>query len=694
METIKKTAGSELSETPVRMMDNGGKNGKDALERQTKEDDEVKMEVKTVASRVQMPSEDAVKILPVPLISFSETDVSHPLVVFEPNPIPLVEFAEEPVKNPFTGENTDSHSLVILGCEGRTESQMYSEMLIVPNSISIMGGDLQIISCDGCTYVKDDESKQFLMNFVVKILFMTKNQNGILEDLFFEVYTEEGETVSFDVSYENRKGLLDIIRKKIAYAYLSPMFKSGKDIFDVYIGTLTKNVPVKTKIGKAGWQDSLKRYVTDDCNLGSDFIINTGKSFERDWNISDFQLGRYIHQMLSISTNMAHGVICVTYTLTGVLAKPFEDAGYPIRFTLFVNGKTGSLKTALAKVVFCYFNPTKPKRLHTFRDTANSIDIYAGAQRDDICLLDDFRPPTSKAHKAHMDEVLERMITHIGDGVSKNRTNANLERVDGKIHRGGSVITGEYKGGGESSRLRCFFLDVQNDEIQGEKLRFFQNNPRCWTSVLARFVTYVEKNYDNIVVHIRRNMERRIKVLDEQGIAKRCCEQGATFYVIYDLLCEFLLSLGAPVPEEKKDAYMQCILETLKKSESAAREMSMINCYAKALYYVYLKRQIVLENSLREYCENVAKCDGFVENGYLYVDDTKVKALIHACLMTSAQGYLDGAQGTTELADLGILSTFSNGKNKRSFYARRTYEGIVYRLWKINIKRLAEVANE
>lgn len=60
----------------------------------------------------------------------------------------------------------------------------------------------------------------------------------------------------------------------------------------------------------------------------------------------------------------------------------------------------------------------------------------------------------------------------------------------------------------------------------------------------------------------------------------------------------------------------------------------------------------------------------------------------------SDRAYLDGAQGTTELADWGILSTFSNGKNKRSFYARRTYEGTVYRLWKINIKRLAEFANE
>lgn len=694
MNKIKKMKELELPEVSVGQDGNGDKNGKDALMRQGNENDEVITAVKTVESRVQMPSEDTAEISPVPLVAFPKTESSQPLVVFGSTPTPLVEFVEEPVENFSARENTDSHPLVMIDCEKRMELQTYGGILAVPNSISIMGGGLQIISCDGCTFVKGDESREFLMNFTVKILFMTKNQNGILEDLFFEVCTEEGEKVGFDVSYENRKNLLDIIRKKIAYAYLSPTIKNGKDIFDVYIGALTKKVPVKTKIGKAGWYDSLKRYVTDDCSLGKDFIINTGKSFERDWNISDFQLGCYVHQMLNISINTAHGVICVTYALTGVLAKPFEDAGYPIRFTLFVNGKTGSLKTALAKVVFCYFNPTKPKQLHTFRDTANSIDIYAGAQRDDICLLDDFRPPTSKAHKAHMDEVLERMITHIGDGVSKNRTNANLERVDGKIHRGGSVITGEYKGGGESSRLRCFFLDVQNDEIQGEKLRFFQNNPRCWTSVLARFVKYVEKNYDGIVAYIRENMERKRKDLDEQAIAKRCCEQGATFYVIYDLLCDFLLSLKTPVQKEIKDTHIQCILETLQKSESAAREMSTTNCYAKALHYIYLKHQIVLENSLRGYGENVAKCDGFVENGYLYVDDTKVKALIHACLTTSAQGYLDGAQGTTELADLGILSTFSNGKNKRSFCVRRTYNGIVYRFWKINIKRLVEVANE
>lgn len=693
MEKIKKTTDSELSRVPAKIVGNDDRDGNDAFMQQKKGDEKVKVAVDTVASRVQMTSEDTVKNIPIPLVSFSEENGSQPLVVFEPDPVPLVAFDGEPVQDPPMGENTNAHPLVTVECEERKCIQIPNELPGVSNMISIMGG-LQIISCNGCTYVNRDESKELLTNFVVKVLFMTKNQHDIFEDFVFQIETEEGECVGFDVPYKNRKNLLDIIRKKIAYVYLSPAVKNGKEIFDVYIGALTKRVPVKIKIGKAGWQDSLKRYVTDDCDLGNGFIINTGKSFERDWSVSDFQLGCYVHQMLNISTNMAHGVVCVTYALTGILAKPFEDARYPIRFTLFVNGKTGSLKTALAKVVFCYFNPTKQRRLHTFRDTPNSIDIYAGEQRDDICLLDDFRPPTNKAHKAHMDEVLERMITHIGDGVSKNRTNANLDSVEGKIHRGGSVITGEYKGGGESSRLRCFFLDVKNDEIQGEKLRFFQNNLRCWTSVLARFVTYVEGDYDNIVIRIRRNMERGIKALDELEIAKRCCEQGATLYVIYDLLCDFLFSLGTPVSQEVKDTHTQSVFATLKKSESAAREMSTTNCYAKALHYIYIKRQIVLENSLREYCENVSKCDGFVENGYLYVDDTKVKALIHACLMTGKQGYLDGAQGTAELADLGILSTFSNGKNKRSFYARRTYEGNVYRLWKINIKRLSEVANE
>lgn len=691
----KKISGKTKTAKPlVAVEGKGGKDDKDALVRQNKGAGEVKTAAKTVATGVQMPSENATDILPVPLVSFSEDDNVQPLVMFESDPIPLVEIAEESVMSAPKEENIISHPLVLVDGEGRTEPQMHGGMPAVPNGISIMDGAMQIISCGGCTYVKVDESREFLMNFTIKVLFMTKNQNGILKDLFFEVCAEDGETVRFEVPYENRKGLLDIIRKKVAYVYLSPTIKNGREILDVYIGALTKKVPIKTKIEKAGWHDSLKRYVTDDCSMGEDFIINTGKSFERDWSISDFRLGGYIHRMLDISTKMEHGVICVTYALTGILAKPFEDAGYPIHFTLFVNGKTGSLKTALAKVVFRYFNPTKPKRLHTFRDTPNSIDIYAGEQRDNICLLDDFRPPTNKAHKAHMDEVLERMITHIGDGVSKNRTNANLEKVDGKVHRGGSVITGEYKGGGESSRLRCFFLGVQNDEIRGDKLRFFQNNPRAWTSVLARFVDYVEENYDKIVTYIQENMERQMKAFDEQSFAKRCCEQGATFCVIYGLLCDFLFCLGTPVPEEMKASHMQCIVETLKKSESAAREMSITNCYAKALNYIYIKRQIVLENSLLGYCENIAKCDGFVENGYLYVDDTKVKGLIHACLTTSAQGYLDGGQGTSELVDLGILSTFSNGKNKRSFYARRTYEGTVYRLWKINLKRLEEVANE
>ena len=70
----------------------------DALMRRGNENDEMKTAVKTVESRVQMPSEDTAEILPVPLVSFSETHSSQPLVVFESTPTPLVEFVEEPVE--------------------------------------------------------------------------------------------------------------------------------------------------------------------------------------------------------------------------------------------------------------------------------------------------------------------------------------------------------------------------------------------------------------------------------------------------------------------------------------------------------------------------------------------------------------------------------------------------------------------
>lgn len=644
----------------------------------------------SVALKHQVPSGENETIFPAPLVTFLEEPQIQPLVVFEPEA--LVEFEEEPLEEK---HQIIPRDLVIFEEEEKKlPSIVTNEIVSASKGISIMGGNLSVFNRNGCTYVKGDEAPMFLMNFDINMLFITKEQIGNLESLVFEVHTEENEIVRFEVPYERRKSLLDVIKRKISYVYLSPTTKNARDIFDVYVGALTKKVPVKTKIKAAGWYDPLKRYITDDSNLGTDYIVDTKKSFERDWSLTDMQLANSIWQMLSISTNKAHGVICTIYSLTGILAKLFEDAGYPIRFSLFVNGKTGSLKTALAKVIFCYFNPTKPRRLQTFRDTANSIDIYAGEQTDDIFLLDDFRPPTDKAHKAHMDEVLERIITHMGDGVSKNRTNANLEMVDGKIHRGGSVITGEYKSGGESSRLRCLFLDVQNDEIQGEKLRFFQNNPRIWTSVLARFVDYVENDYDVIVNLVNTNMQKRQDELNAQMFAKRCCEQGATLLTMHDILCGFLSSLGMSIMQEEKLEHVHHIMETLKKSESAAREMSTTNCYAKALYYIYLKKQIVLANSFQVYSENISKTDGFIEKGYLFLDDAKVKSLIHTHLSNNGQGYLDGVQGAAELADLGILSTFANGKKKRSFYARRTYDGKTHRLWKINLSRLTEVANE
>lgn len=146
MET-KKSGKTKTAKPLVAVEGKGGKDDKDALTRQNKGAGEVKTAAKTVATGVQMPSENATDILPVPLVSFSEDDNAQPLVLFESDPIPLVEIAEESVMSAPKGENIISHPLVLVDGEGRTEPQMHGGMPAVPNGISIMDGAMQIISC-------------------------------------------------------------------------------------------------------------------------------------------------------------------------------------------------------------------------------------------------------------------------------------------------------------------------------------------------------------------------------------------------------------------------------------------------------------------------------------------------------------------------------------------------------------------
>ena len=80
------------------------------------------------------------------------------------------------------------------------------------------------------------------------------------------------------------------------------------------------------------------------------------------------------------------------------------------RFLMFVNGKTGSLKTALCSVLFNLTGEAARNIPAIFRDSVASVEAKFPQYCDQVLLLDDYSPATTARNKADMNKLLEDVM--------------------------------------------------------------------------------------------------------------------------------------------------------------------------------------------------------------------------------------------------------------------------------------------
>lgn len=136
--------------------------------------------------------------------------------------------------------------------------------------------------------------------------------------------------------------------------------------------------------------------------------------------------------MLELSDNPATIVPLVLFAHLGVLIKLFEHAGFPPHLLMFVNGKTGSFKTAACAVKFNLSGDPRNNIPATFRDSIASVEAKFQTYVDQTMLLDDFSPATTAGNRANMNRLLEAIIRYYGKG----RGNATVTKSTALVPRG------------------------------------------------------------------------------------------------------------------------------------------------------------------------------------------------------------------------------------------------------------------
>ena len=177
-----------------------------------------------------------------------------------------------------------------------------------------------------------------------------------------------------EIEIENLDRLPEVIRSKVSGAMINISVAKVDALIAFHIRSSLLSLPRIEKYRSSGWKNINGSwiYAQKDSTLPT-----AGVLFETSFKIAvnptftPRDAAESALSMLSVSKDPTVIVPLVLYAHLGVMFTLFEHAGFPPRCLLFVNGKTGSLKTALRHLQISQSHAEKSNYNVSFKGTQN-----------------------------------------------------------------------------------------------------------------------------------------------------------------------------------------------------------------------------------------------------------------------------------------------------------------------------------
>jgi len=183
--------------------------------------------------------------------------------------------------------------------------------------------------------------------------------------------------------------------------------------------------------------------------------------------------------------------------LAAVYRAPFGN----VDFSLFLTGRTGTFKTAMAALCQQHFGAEMDAgRLPAnFASTANSLEHVAFAAKDALLVVDDF-VPTGGAGDNLLHGVAERLFRAVGNHQGRNRMGSNRQLRPSQSPRALLLATGEEVPRGQSIRARLLIVEVQPGDVHRSSLTDCQNAAQQghFAASMAAFISWIAGRYEQL----------------------------------------------------------------------------------------------------------------------------------------------------------------------------------------------------
>ena len=227
------------------------------------------------------------------------------------------------------------------------QNQPKSEIAVIVNNAQEIIHPKADMNLDICNYQVRGRKKNIFINRDGKEL-------KEMEEIISEIKIQNGCLEYISILTKDIKRLTVIIGDRFSSAWINPDVKHVTKIIENLFRDSTQGIPIVKTYIDYGWQkiNGKRIYVHDSViNYSENMVFRTGMNLPfYSWNK---QQAAYIFiQAYNLYEDKGPMSVMLAFSVLGVLYQIFDEAGYAPQFLLFINGKTGSMKTTLSKILF------------------------------------------------------------------------------------------------------------------------------------------------------------------------------------------------------------------------------------------------------------------------------------------------------------------------------------------------------
>ncbi len=520
----------------------------------------------------------------------------------------------------------------------------------------------------------------YVVRPVKRRVFIDRNGKELYEqeEIEAELSISGGQPTYFNLQPKDIRRLTDLISDCFPSAYLLENNKKAAKHIELIFRDALKSVFTERVFIDFGWQciDGMQIYAHDGLNPSPLGLFQTGKTIPFYKDIIPEQVGQIVREALRLCKDAKTIQTLICFSLLGVMYKLFEAAGFPPHFLFFLHGPTGSMKTAISRVLFLQVMDTMNSGdyMRRFEDSLASLERGIALNgTDTITLVDDFCPPKDSKEQREKTEKIELLRRIAGDGVTKSRSNSRLDDVRGENVSGVIAVTGEITGNGMSSMLRCFFCPMMRNSVNLEILTEFQDDPMLYTTVIVYLSQFLGNNWERLINYIKESISSERKIWRRYLNEPRVVDAASQFGIAANILGGFLkafcrqdaLEVDSLIAEMRNSLMQNAMI-----SEASSVEESLADRIVRAINLLLLGNDFIILD-VRPTPSTFSDMDGFRENGYLYMRPEKLYTKVAQVFASRGMKLsINAYEMARLLVSEGIAESTPNGKGKRINFAR------------------------